>query len=242
MGEFVKDMYGCTIPHVMKFAIGASFANAGILAEAPGAGEAGMTPCTTTVAADVMGITLDTATYVTAQQTDGTSANRMVSVVVNPLGVYRYLMSGGATEGTALTSYAVTTASTDGLTVTTASEWSSPQFDEGAVWGYDGANAGQIRKITSTSSTAGTVTVAFDRDTVVGDNFLRAPYWPADATAVTLQFTTNLYQADASIAVGTGADVTVVELEAYDKAGDGSTKSAVLFMSSTNVWNLPPSA
>src|SRR5690606_3729539 len=204
--------------------IGASFANAGILVEAPNAGEAGVTPCTTTAAADVVGISLDTATYVTAQQTDGTSANRMISVVVNPLGVYRYLMSGGATEGTALTQYDVTTASTDGLTVTTGDDWSSPEFDEGAIWGYDGANTSQLRKITSTAATAATVTVAFDYDTVVGDNFLRAPYWPADATALTLQFTTNLYQANAAIAVGTGAAVNIVELEAYDKASDGSTK------------------
>ena len=51
MGEFVKDMYGCTIPHVMKFAIGASFANAGVLVEAPNGDDAGVTPCSTTAAA-----------------------------------------------------------------------------------------------------------------------------------------------------------------------------------------------
>src|SRR5574343_58510 len=54
MGEFVKDMYGCTIPHVMKFAIGASFANAGVLVEAPNGDDAGVTPCSTTAAADVV--------------------------------------------------------------------------------------------------------------------------------------------------------------------------------------------
>lgn len=238
MGEFVKDMYGCTIPHVMKFAIGASFANAGVLVEAPNGDDAGVTPCSTTTAADVVGISNDTATYVTAQQTDGTSANRVISVVVNPLGVYRYLMSGGATEGTALTQYDVSTASSDGLTITTGDDWTSPQFDEGAIWGFDGANSGQLRKITTTSSTAAAVTVAFDYDTVVGDNFLRAPYWPADATALTLQFTTNLYQANAAIAVGTGAAVNIVELMVQDKAGAGDRNSYVHFTSRDCVWNL----
>ncbi len=48
------------------------------------------------------------------------------------------------------------------------------------------------------------MTVAFDRDTVVGDNALRAPYWFLDDGGNNIQTTTNLYQADATIAVGTG--------------------------------------
>jgi hypothetical protein len=236
MGEYARDLNGRSNPYIVKYSIGASFAQPGILAEAPNAGEAGITPGTTTAVADCMGITLDTATYVTAQQTDGTSADRKVSVIVNPDAIYKFRMSGGATEGTALTLYPVTTASTDGLTITTASAWDSPTFDEGVAWGYDGANAGQVRKITSVSSTAGTVTVPFDYDTVVGDNFLRAPYWPGDTTAKTLQFTTNLYEADASIAVGTGASVVIVELECQDVSGDGRTKSFVYFMSNDHVF------
>ena len=238
MGDFVYDLTGNTSPFVKKMVIGATFSQAGILAETPDANQAGVTPPATTTAADIAGITTDTATYVTAQQTDGTSANRGVSVVMNPYGAYRFLMSGGAGDGTALTLYDVTTAAADGLSVTTGDDWTSPQFDEGVIWGYDGANATQARKITSTSATAATVTVAFDQDTVVGDNFLRAPYWPGDATALTLQFNTNLHQADASIAVGTGAPATIIELELYDLSGEGRTKSTVLFMSNDNRWNL----
>lgn len=238
MGEFVYDLFGQTSPHVKKYAIGATFLHAGVLVEAPNAGDAGVTPCSTTAAADVVGISYDTATYVTAQQTDGTSAARVVSVAVNPFAVYRFLMSGGATEGTALTLYDVTTASTDGLAVTTGDDWTLPQFDEGVLWGYDGANTKQMRKITATSATAATVTVALDYDTVVGDNFLRAPYWPHDTTAKTVQFTTNLYQADASIAVGTGCAAVIHDLELYDGSESGRTHSAVLFTSNDNVYNL----
>ncbi len=239
MGEYVKDLGGNACPVVKKYAIGASFSNAGILAEAPNAGDAGVTPCTTTAAVDVVGITLDTATYGTTQITDGTGTQKYVSVVVNPMGIYRFIMSGGATEGTALSQQTVTTASAGGTAVTTGAEWSSPTYDEGVVWCYSGANVGQFRKITSVSATAGTVTVPFDNAIAVGDVFLRAPYWaPADATALTVQFTTNLYQADATTQVGGDAAVTIYELELYDLSGSGTSKSAVLFQSADHVFNL----
>ena len=239
MGEYAKDFNGNVNPILKKYAIGATFSNGGILAESPNADDAGITPCSTTVAADVCGITVDTATYGTTQVTDGTGTQKMVTVIVNPMAIYRYVMSGGATEGTALALQTVTTASSGGTAVTTGTTWTGTEFDEGVVWTYTGANVGQFRKITSTSGTAGTVTVPFDNGIVVGDVFLRAPYWaPADATALTCQFTTNLYQADASIAVGTGGAVTFYELELYDIGGSGRSKSAVLFQSRDQVFNL----
>lgn len=223
-------MLGGGAPLVMKYQANETFSNAGIPVLAPGAGNAGVQISTTTSWANAVGVTLDTATYVTAQQTDGTSAEREVSVLISPQAVFRALMSGGATENTALTLYDVTTATTDGLDITTGDDWTSPQFDEGVAWGYDGANAGQKRKITSTSSTAATVTVAFDNDHQVGDNFLRAPYWFLDATGNNIQTTTNLYQADASIAVGTGGAARVIDMELNDIAGEGRNKSYVLFI------------
>ena len=239
MGEFAYDLGGSSNPVVKKYQIGATFSNAGVLVENPAAAEAGVTPCSTTVAADVVGISFDTATYVTAQQTDGTSPYRTVSVAVNPFGVYKYIMSGGATEGTALALRTVLTANSDGLSVTTASgdNWASPQIDGGTIWYYTGTNAGRARKITSTSSNVATVTVAFDNDDVVGDTVLWANATaPADTEALTAQFTTNLYQVDSQTAVGSDAQVTYVELELYDIAGDGRTKSAVYFIAEDNVW------
>ena len=220
-------MLGGGAPLAMKFQVSSTLVNGGIPVLAPGADTAGVQTSTTTSFANAVGVTLDTAVYVTAQQTDGTKAEREVTVIISPEAVFKALMSGGAAEGTALTKYPVTTASSSGLVVTTASiaNWASPQWDEGCVWFDDGANVSQKRKVTSVSGTAATVTVAFDQDTVVGDNALRAPYWFMDDTAKTLQATTNLYQADATIAVGTGGAVKVIDME-LNSTGD----SSVLFV------------
>lgn len=177
---------------------------------APAAGATGLSTSTTTSAADMVGVNVDTAAYQAAQNSDGTDNAALMGVIVNPHAVWRTKLSGGATENTLLDSQTVTTASTDGLTVTTAAEWSSPTYDEGIVWGLTGANAGIVRKITSVSSTAGTVIQAFPRDTAVGDVFLRAPY-NFGGTA-TVQLSTLLTQADASIAVGTGAAFRVLDM------------------------------
>jgi hypothetical protein len=234
--EYVGRLGGGA-PLVRKYQVNSTFANAGVIARAPGAGNAGVVISTTTSAADSVGLALDTATYVTAQQTDGTSAQRLLSVVCNPDQILRALLSGGATEGTALTLYPVTTATTDGLDVTTASEWSSPTYDEGVVWFYDGANAGAYRKITSVSTTAGTVTVAFDRDHQVGDNALRAPFFPLGTATVTL--TTNLTQVRADVAVATNtAELRCLDVELKDQGQEGRTKSAALFVLNDNIFNV----
>jgi hypothetical protein len=177
---------------------------------APAAGATGLSTATTTSTADMVGVNVDTAAYTAAQVSDAVDNANLMGVIINPTAVWRTKMSGGATENTGLAVQTVTTASTDGLTITTAAEWSSPTFDEGIVWGLAGPNAGIIRKITSVSSTAGTVIQAFPRDTVVGDTFLRAPY-NYGGTA-TVQLSTLLTQADASIAVGTGAAFRVVDM------------------------------
>lgn len=223
--EYAYLLNGAGAPLKMGFQVNATMANAGIPVLAPGAGNAGVQLSTTTSWANAVGVTLSTATFVTAQQTDGTSAEREVDVIISPQAVFRALMSGGAADGTALTLFDVTTASATGLAITTGDNWTVPQFDEGVVWGYDGANAGAKRKITSTSTTAATVTVAFDQDTVVGDNFLRCPYNPGQTE--TLQLTTALDQADASIAVGTGGTWNTVELLLLDIGGNGRTNSYV---------------
>lgn len=220
-------------PVIKKYQIGVTNNNAGVPYTVPAAGTAGVVIATTTGATALVGVSIaGPGTYNTAQQTGNADPETLVSLIINPDAVWRALMSGGATENTALTLLPVTTASTDGLAVTTASEWSSPTYDEGYTWGYDGANAGYARKITSVSSTAGTVTVAFPNDTAVGDNFLRCPYSPMQT--VTVQLTTNLTQADASIAVGTGAPFRVVELILNDVGGEGRTRSYVEFVSNSH--------
>lgn len=229
--EFAYYLHGGGSGSAMakKYQINETFSNAGIPVLSSTTGDAGVQISTTTSMANAVGVTLDAGTYVTAQQTDGTSAEREVRVIISPQAVFRALMSGGATEGTALTLYDVTTATTDGLDITTGDDWTSPQFDEGVAWGYDGANAGQKRKITGTSTTAATLTVAFDNDHAVGDNFLRAPYWFLDDSTA-LQLTTNLYQADASIAVGTGGAIRCIDMELNDISMEGRTNSYLHFI------------
>ena len=217
-------------PLKMGFQINETLSTAGIPVLAPGAGNAGVQISTTTSWANVVGVTLDTATYVTAQQTAPDVAEREVDVIISPTAVFRALMSGGATEGTALTLRNVTTASTDGLAITTGDDWSSPTMDEGVAWGYDGANAGLKRKITSVSTLAATLTVAFDNNLAVGDNFLFGPWWFLDDTANNIQTSTLLTEADASIAVGTGGAAKIIDMELRDIGGDGTTRSYVLFI------------
>jgi hypothetical protein len=221
-------MLGGGAPLKMSYQVNETLANAGIPVLAPGAGNAGVQISTTTSWANAVGVTLDTATYVTAQQTDGTSAEREVSVIISPQAVFRALMSGGATEGTALTLYDVTTASTTGLDVVTGDAFTD--FDDGVIWGYDGANAGQKRCITVGDATDATVAVAFDNDIAVGDNFMAASYWYLSDVAGQIQTTTNLYQADASIAGGTGGEGRIIDMELRDISADGRTNSYVLFI------------
>ena len=229
--EFAQYMHGGVTPLVKKYQVNETLATAGIPVLAPGGNNAGVQISVTTSWANAVGVTLDTATYVTAQQTDGTSAERLVSVIISPAAIFRALMSGGATEGTALPLFTVTTATTDGLDVTTGDDFTGvPSFDEGVIWGYSGENAGQNRKITSTSTTAATVTVAFDNDHQVGAEFLRAPWWFLDDTAKNIQTTTLLTQADTTITVGTGGAAKIIDMELIDIGGEGRTKSYVLFI------------
>ena len=214
-------------PLLMKFQVNSTLI-AGIAVLESTTGNAGVVTSTTGGLANVCGVTQDAATYVTAQQTDGTSAERELGVIIDPGAVWRALMSGGATEGTALALHSVTTATTDGLDITTATAWNSPTFLEGVAWGYDGANVGQRRKPTTVDGSSATLTVAFDNDHQVGDRFLRAPWWPLDSVT-TLQTTTLLTQANALIAVGTGAAVNVIDMELNDIGNDGTTASFLLF-------------
>ncbi len=215
-------------PLAMKYQANETLANPGIPVLAPAAGDAGVQISSTSSWANAVGVTLDTATYVTAQQTDGTSAEREVTVIISPQAVFRALMSGGAAEGTALDLKTVTTASTTGLDVVTGDNFTD--MDDGVIWGYDGANAGQKRCITVGDGTDATVTVAFDNDTVVGDNFLAAPYWFLSDVAINIATTTNLFQADASTAGGTGGKARTIDMELRDIGGEGRTKSYVLFI------------
>lgn len=241
--DYAYSLNGSTAPLVKKFQVAATLIS-GIVALTPGSSNAGVETSTTTSFANAVGVTLDSATYATAQVA-GSTPEALVSLCVDPDAIYEALWSGAAAEGTALDLQTVTTAATDGLTITTAAEWSNPTYDEGAVWGYDGANMGggaapfgvQLRAITSVSSTAGTVKVAFRNDTVVGDNFIRVPACPYKAQ--TLTTTTLLTQMRADVAVATNtAEVRVIELVAHNVLRRGRYTSAVRFKLNDQIFSV----
>lgn len=222
-----------------KYQVAETVADVGVPLLISTAGEAGLDLSTTTGAADMVGLNHDTATFVTAQQTDGTTAERTVTVDIRPDAIIKARLNEGATEGTALTLFDVTTATADGLDVTTGDDWSSPNtFDEGVVWAFDGANKGQIRKITVVGATSATVTVAFENDHAVGDNFLRAPFWPHDDGSGTVTLTTALTEVRADSAVTTsGAELWPIEIIAGTISTDGRNKSYVLLVPNDHALN-----
>jgi hypothetical protein len=233
-------------PVMKKFQYGVTLTAVGIPFTIPAAGTAGVVIGTTTGATDLVGLSLDQgldklggaqSTYTTTQGTGASSAERMVTLIINPDAAWRFLMSGGATDNTTLATQTVTTAQADGTAVTTGASWtSSVEYDEGYVWGLTGANAGAARKITSTSSTAGTVTIPFDYPIAVGDTFLRCPYTPMQGA--TIQLTTALTQANAIISVATGAPFRPIELILRDASDSGATNSYVVAISNSHALNL----
>jgi len=230
--EFENSLSGGA-PYLMKHQINATVANVGVPLLIGGAGEAGLDLPTATAVNDMVGVNIDTATYVTAQTTDGTSPERLVTIIANPDAVWRARLSGSSTEGTALTARTVTTASTDGLDVT-AGNYSGTTMDEGAIWGYSGANAGRIRKITSISTTAATVTVAFDADIAVGDKFVHASFWTFDTNTVKL--TAAFYEVDAQAAAASNeAEFMPIRFRQGDLASDGLNKSYVLMVARDHI-------
>jgi hypothetical protein len=186
-------------PVSKKFQIGETMANAGVPVVIGGAGNEGLALPTTTAAADLVGLTENAATLLTAQQTGNVDPAAYVSAIINPDAVYKARLSGGATTGTDLTTYTVTTASTTGLDVVTGDDFSN--FDEGTIHCISGNNLGISRKITVGDATDASVTVAFPFDIAVGDKFIVVPYTPGENQFV--QLTSDFLELDASAAVDT---------------------------------------
>lgn len=226
--ELAYDLGGGSTPILRRYQVAATNTVVGRPYLKTADGGVGIVLGTTTGAVDFIGVNIDAAgTYAAGQNSDGSDNAKYTTLIINPLAVYRARLSGGATDGTALTARTVTTASTDGLTVThSAYDASSPEMDEGVIWGYSGANAGVYRKITSTSSTATTVILAFPRDTAVGDQFLLAPISPT--RSIVAQLTTNCTEIDASAAISGDATIVVTEMILNDLAGNGTTESYAL--------------
>lgn len=235
--DWAYDLANAPVPQVRKFQVAATNTVLGRVYLKCADGGTGVALGSTTDATDFVGVNIDAAgTYVTAQQSDNSDTARLTSLSISPLAVYRARLSGGATDGTALTARTVTTASSDGLTVThSAFDASSPAMDEGVVWGYSGANAGKARKIITTPDTSSsTVVVAFPYDIAVGDQFLYAPIYPT--RSIVAQMTTNSTEIDATAAIATDCEMIVVEMLLGDIGGNGLTQSYAFVQFADNLF------
>ncbi len=219
-----------------SYQVNATVSNTGIPMLAAAGDEAGLDLPTTTNAVDMVGLNFDVATYGTAQVAGG-SPEAKVRVDIRPDAILWARMSGGAAEGTAIPLLTETLASTDGL-VATIGDVQTVETDGGALFAYDGSNAGQIRKVTTSSTVAATVLVAFDNNTAVGDNFFRMPFWPMDAASGTVDLSTVFTEVDISTAVGTdNAALTPIEIGALDISREGTLKSYVLLVADDHFLN-----
>lgn len=220
--EFTKDFNGSNVPYISKHQIGEAMATAGVPVEvATLANVDGLLLAETTSCADCVGVTMDAqATRNTAQQADGSDPAVMVSVVNNPHGIFRANLSGGAASGTAITENSNTVLSTDGLLTTLAL---AAGYDDGIIWGYDGANMGHMRKITAVAGTNETLIIAMPNDIAVGDTFLAATFGPAWLAGMTL--TTELDEVRADDDGQAVDNFRCVSMQLFDKGGEGSTKS-----------------
>ena len=209
-----------------KLKLGAAMADPGIVMIAGVTTAVGVIPCTTTSFANAYGLAQDEGTYSSTQG----AAEGLCTVNVRPDAIIRARMSGGATEGTALTTLINTAASAGGTLITDA-DVGSNDFDGGIVWCTKGNNVGHSRSVTAHSAaTSVTVTVPFPRAIAVGDEFIVIPYnWVGTGAAgadgpMAVQTSTLFTEADASIAAGTGGEVSVIDLEL-----NGASDSYVLF-------------
>lgn len=220
--EVVKLLGGASTLIMFDYSLSATVVEGQPVLAATAAGSGGMiTDPTTTSLADMVGIVLGASSWdpygggavggsLTYSTTQGDTPG-LVRVVVNPDAVIRARMSGGATSGTALTTYTAAAANAGGTTFTDADATTS--MDEGTAWAIlPNANVGIARRITAHDTGTGqiTVTVPFPRAIAAADAFLLCPYLPTVTTAI--QLTSDFTEVNAAIAVGTGGNGRAVEL------------------------------
>ena len=177
----------------------------------------------TTGAADLVGIYAEAVVY-SATQADfngfpgfqQSGEEGTVGIIADPFAVYALLAAGSATDLAALATAAPAnilvneTADTTGLTVTD-DVVGTVSMAGGILIGKTGNNGSIYRRIiTHTNNTSTAVEVPYPFTIAVNDQFIRLPWSRAGQT---VQLTTNLRGADATIVTGTGAPFAVMDFE-----------------------------
>lgn len=232
--EYQFNLTGGSSPVIKRYQVGVTNNTPGIPYTVPTSNLPGVVIGTTTTANKAVGVSVEApGTYNTAQQTGAADPAATVALILSPYAVYSMPMNGGAANGTAMVLHTAVSGGSDGLTIVSDVNTDSPELALGTCFCLSGANVGVSRKITSNSTTTMTFTVAWPRDVAAGDTFVVAPYNPLQG--LTLQLTTTLDQADASIAVGTGAAFKTIELKFNDGAHEGRSNSYVYAMLANHV-------
>jgi hypothetical protein len=180
----------------------------------------GVGPVTATAGADCVGLSLGSpsgAGYTTTQATVLASGEGMIDIEINPHLVIESVQSGATTSGTAMQLATNTVASAGGTVVTGTGLGAGGDIDGGMIWRYQYGVAGELRTITThTSTTDLRVTVPFSTAIAVGDTFLYSTYNETGNGAAggdgnsNITLTSDLLQADSSAASGAGIDCCVV--------------------------------
>jgi len=230
--EFAYNLGSNSTPLIKKYQVGETFAQAGVICAVSGTGNYGVRKATTTAAANSMGLALDVVTTLTAQQADNSDPARMISVIINPDAVLRSRLSGGATDGTAITDYAETSGNTAGTTVTAAGLVSA---DEGMIVCSAGANAGKYRKNITGGSGSAVAGVAFPLDIAIGDRFFTLPVSCMDIQ--TVQLTTNVTEVNATAAVATNqVPYQAIEIQLGNPPNEILTQSYVFLVAADHLF------
>ena len=235
MGQYMGTMSGGS-PILKKYKASATGYIPGIMMlRSAGNASGQMSVSTTTSWAASIGMLIDNGaalaaggsiTYSTVQATIASNGEAVFTVLVNPDAIYRYQFVTGAT-GTAITSDTIATATSSGLTAIGGTSVASPDMDEGILWYLTGANAGQSRKITSTSSVTATVIVPFAAN-AVGDTYIYAGANLGLGVACTTTTDLTKIRTDAAGASGAGA--------VWDLELNGINDSFVQLVQPANAW------
>lgn len=218
-----KFQAGTTLSTAGIPVIGSGAASADLLSVEPMAANGALT-------GGVVGITKDTTGTVAATGiTD--SAELLVTVETRPDAIVRAKMNNGTTEDTALAIGTTTGASATGVVATGVTT-----IDDGAIWGYKGANAGEVRRA---DDAVGGVSVNFPNAIAIGDEFLVAAGYPCAHVAAGngfVQLSTNLTQVDATQADADNDNFIIYDLLTADDSEDGESNSFYLLIANRHIF------
>ncbi len=240
-------------PVLKRYKLRASASTKGILVQGLNAttGQTqGIDPVSTTAGAEIVGLTTDTGVYTTTQSS--TMTEGLVTVIVNPDLVSKWLMSGTTAGGGALLTTTNSSSNAAGTTVTITTgdpAPNSPTMVDGTMVCISGANALQAnnpmalavitvgsttnavdtgsRGVTSVSGTTAVATVPYPNTIAVGDVFLVVPFAHAVAKLANRYpiLTTNLDQVRANAALAaaaSGIPLRAVEILWDSPSGTGT--------------------